>query len=159
MSTKKGGPGDVHSNFNPYSSPIESFIIYIRILSDLQSRFQLELEKPEFRHKRILRKVSADKGFTFFYDFSRPTGLTARSLYELCSILKTVDAGSIKFHMARGDFEHWLLQVIGDDELAHEISKLSRIKNGELLRVRLLKKIKKRIRELESKNQKGRYKK
>jgi len=152
MSTKKGGPGDVHSNFNPYSSPIESFIIYIRIISDLQSRLQLELEKPEFKHKRILRKVSADKGFTFFYDFSRPTGLTARSLYEFHSILKTVDVGSIKFHMARGDFERWLLQVIGDEELAHKVSRLSRIKDGELLRVKLLEKIKKRIRELERMN-------
>jgi len=155
MSTKKGGPGDVHSNFNPYNGPIESFIIYIRIISDLQSRLQLELEKPEFQHKRILRKVSADKGFTFFYEFSRPTGLTARSLYEFCSILKTVDVRSIKFHMARGDFEQWLLHVIGDGKLANEVSKLSKVKNGELLRLKLLKKIKKRIRDLESKNQKA----
>jgi len=149
MSTKKGGPGDVHSTFNPYSSPIESFIIYIRILSDLQSRFQLELEKPELRHKYILRTVPAEKGFTFFYEFSRPTGLTARSLYEFYSILKNIDVESIKFHMTRGDFEQWLLQVIGDDELAHEISKLSKTKNEKLLRMSLLEKVKKRIRELE----------
>jgi len=54
--------------------------------------------------------------------------------------------------MARGDFERWLLQVIGDEELAHKVSRLSRIKDGELLRVKLLEKIKKRIRELERMN-------
>jgi len=149
MCTKKGASGDVHSTFNPYSSAIESFIIYIRILSDLQSRFQLELEKPELWHKRILRKVPAEKSFTFFYEFSRPTGLTASSLYEFYSILKTIDVKSIKFHMSRGDFEQWLLQVIGDEELAREISKLSGIKDGRLLRMRLLRRIEKRIRELE----------
>jgi len=152
MSTKKGGPGDVHRLFNPYSSPIESFIIYIRILSDLQARFQLELEKPEFRHKRILRTLPAEKGFNFFYDFSKPTGLIARSLYEFHTILKIISAESIKFHMARGDFEMWLSQVIGDEELAHEFSKFSGIKDGELLRERLLKVIENRIRELEKMN-------
>jgi len=156
MSTKEGGPGDVHSTFNPYSSPMESFIIYIRILSDLQARFQLELEKPEFWYKRILRKVPAEKSFTFFYEFSKPTGLTVRSLYEFHSVLKTIHVKSIKFHMARGDFERWLLQVIGDEKLAQEVSELSGIKDGELLRMSLLEKIKERINELERMNSRKR---
>ena len=150
MSTKGGGPGTVHSTFNPYDSPAEAFITYIEILSDLQSRFHIELEKPEFRHKRILGRLSAEKCFTFFYDFARPTGLTARGLREFDSILKTVDSDSIRFHMSRGDFERWLVQVVGDEELAREVSRLSRIKNGELLRRKLLEKIEKRIRELEN---------
>ncbi|MDH5439322.1 MAG: alpha-amylase [Candidatus Bathyarchaeota archaeon] len=149
MSTKKGGSGDVHSTFNPYNSPGEAFITYVGILSDLQSRFQIELEKPEFRHKRILRLLPADKGFTFFHDFARPTGLTARSLHEFLNILEAVDEASIKFHMGRGDFERWLDQVLGDEDLAREVSRLAEIGNGELLRRNLSDKIQKRIRELE----------
>jgi len=152
MSTKKGGPGDVHSTFNPYNSPAEAFITYVDILSDLQSRFQIELEKPEFRHKRILRRLPADQGFTFFYDFARPTGLTARSLHEFHSILKTVDAASIRFHVYRGDFEGWLDQVVGDGDLARKVSRLSKISSGELLRRNLLDEIEKRIRGLEKLN-------
>jgi len=58
--------------------------------------------------------------------------------------------------MARGDFERWLLQVIGDEKLAQEVSQLSRIKDGELLRMSILEKIKERINELERMNSRKR---
>ncbi|MCD6466191.1 glycoside hydrolase family 57 protein [Candidatus Bathyarchaeota archaeon] len=148
VSMKGGGSGDVHSTFNPYFSSVEAFMVFSRILSDFQARIHLRLERPELRRKRALRRLPPEKGFTFYYDFSRPSGLTACSLQEFCSILKTVDAKSIRFHMARGDFERWLLQVVGCRELAIEISKLRGIGDAELLRRKLLDAIERKIEEL-----------
>mgnify|MGYP000049960412 FL=1 len=154
MCTKGGGSGDVHSAFNPYFSPVEAFVVFIRILSDFQSRLHLKSERPEFRHKLILRRVSPEKGFTFYIDFSKPTGLTAYSLHDFYSILRTISEESIRFHMARGDFERWILQVIGYRELADDISNINDIEDGNTLRRRLLDIIGRRINELE-KNAKG----
>lgn len=45
MCTKGGGPGVVHSLFNPYGSPLEAFKIYIKILLDLGARCLMEISK------------------------------------------------------------------------------------------------------------------
>jgi len=149
MSIKGAGPGDVHSYFNPMSSPVEAFAIYSRILSDLEARILVELEKPELAAKRMLRRLPIGKGFTFFYEFARPSGLTVHSLDEFCSTLKTVDLSSIRFHVERGDFERWLRQVIGDDKLADGLISVSNQKlRGESLRKRILATIERRIKRL-----------
>jgi alpha-amylase len=149
MSIKGGGPGDVHCYFNPCSSPVEAFAVYSKIISDLEARILRELEKPEHTAKRLLRRLPAGKGFTFFNDFARPTRLTVHSLSEFCSALDTMDAKAIRFHMERGDFERWLRQVVGDDKLADNIASISEKKlTGEKLRKRVLNAIKRRIRKL-----------
>ncbi|HZW56293.1 MAG TPA: glycoside hydrolase family 57 protein [Nitrososphaerales archaeon] len=38
MSTKSGGPGEVHSYFSPYSSPAEAFSVYDSVLTDYEGR-------------------------------------------------------------------------------------------------------------------------
>ncbi len=150
MSTKGGGSGDVHSSFNPYGNPVEAFITFVQAISDLQARLNRELEKPEFMHKRIIRRLPTEKGFVFFYDFARPTSFVAYSLKDFHSILGIVDKSSIRFHMKRGDFERWLGQIIGDEELAHKIHQLSRGKlREETMRKRLLAAVGKRIEEME----------
>jgi len=150
MSVKGGGPGHVHSYFNPYGSPVEAFVVYSRILSDLEARVLRELESPELVAKRILRPPPAGKGFTFFYEFARPTEWTVHSLKELYSALKVVDLKSVQFHMKRGDFERWLRQVVGDDKLSDELVNISSEKlSGEFLRERILEAVEGRIRELE----------
>jgi len=150
MSVKGGGPGHVHSYFNPYGSPVEAFVVYSRILSDLEARILRELESPELVAKRILRLLPAGKGFTFFYEFARPTEWTVHSLKEFFSVLKVVDLKSVQFHMERGDFERWLRQVVGDDKLSYELVNISCEKlSGEFLRERILKAVGGRIRELE----------
>jgi alpha-amylase len=149
VSIKGGGPGDVHCYFNPMGSPIEAFTVYSRILSDLEARILVELEKPELAAKRMLRRLPVGKGFTFFYEFARPSGLTVRSIDEFYSTLKTVDISSIRFHMERGDFERWIRQVVGDDKLADELISISNKKwRGEILRKRILATIERRIKEL-----------
>jgi alpha-amylase len=149
ISIKGAGPGDVHSYFNPMGSPVEAFAVYSRILSDLEARILVELEKPELAAKRMLRRLPIGKGFTFFYEFARPSGLTVHSIDEFYSILKKVDISSIRFHMERGDFERWLSQVVGDNKLADELTKISNKKlRGESLRKRILATVERRIKEL-----------
>jgi len=149
LSIKGGGPGDVHSYFNPMSTPIEAFAVYSSILSDLEARVLQELQRPEWVARRILRSLPDDKGFTFFYEFARPTQLTVESLDEFLSALKTVDVKSIRFHMEQGDFERWIKQVVGDDILADKLSALTNEKlSREKLRAKILDVVERRINEL-----------
>ncbi len=149
MSIKGGGPGDVHSYFNPMGSPVEAFAVYSRILSDLEARILVELGKPELAAKRMLRRLPVGKGFTFFYEFARPSTLTVHSLDEFYSALNTVDISSVRFHMERGDFERWLRQVVGDDKVANELTSITNQRvRGEALRKRILATVERRIKEL-----------
>jgi hypothetical protein len=48
---------------------------------------------------------------------------------SICSFLRdmgTIDTQSIKFHFDRGDFQKWLKNTIGDDELARIIYELDK---------------------------------
>ena len=149
MSIKGGGPGDVHNYFNPSGNPIEAFAVFSRILSDLESRVQLELEKPELAARRILRRIPVGRGFTFFYKLGQPTDWTVHSLDEFYSALKVIDLKSIRFHLKREDFERWLRQVVGDDKLADELVGVSKKKlKGRKLRKNVLDLVKARIKEL-----------
>ncbi len=149
LSTKGGGPGDVHSYFNPWGNPIEAFIAYSSLLSDFEARILRELEKPEWMARRILRQFPPERGFTFYHELGRPTQLTARSLEELYSALKIVEIDSIDFHTERGDFERWIREIVGDDELADILKQISNEKlSGERLRTRTISALRKRIKEL-----------
>ena len=151
MSMKGAGPGDVHSYFNPYNSPIEAFVVFSRILSDFEARILQELKRPELAAKWLLRRIPAGKGFTFFYEFARPTGITVHSLEEFCQALQKVRLKSIKFHLERGDFERWLSQVVGDEKLAEELKRFSSQKfKGKILREKIVSLVKARIDELKT---------
>jgi alpha-amylase len=151
LSIKGGGPGDVHNYFSSMGSPVEAFAVYSRILSDLEARIRLELEKPELAAKRMLRRLPAGMGFTFCYEFARSSGLTVHSLNEFISALKSVDVSSIQFHVERRDFERWLRHVVGDDKLADNIAKINVSKKkleGEALRKKVLATTERRIKNL-----------
>jgi alpha-amylase len=151
LSMKGGGPGDVHSYFNPLGSPIEAFTVYSSILSDFEARVMLELEKPEWVARRILRSFPIERGFTFSYEFARPTDLTVRSLEEFNSALKVVDITSIEFHTERGDFERWIRQVVGDNTLADRLKEIAPQKSkGEILRKRIIAVVEQRLKELKA---------
>ncbi len=150
MSTKGGGPGDVHNYFNPYGNPIEAFATYSSILSNFEAAVLRELEKPKHVAKRILRKVPAEKGFTFSNEFAEPPKWTVYSLKEFYTALEIVKLRSIRFHVERGDFEKWIRWVIGDYKLADRLAAAAknRITDNEI-RERLLRLVGQRIRELE----------
>jgi alpha-amylase len=148
LSLKGGGPGNVHSYFSPWTSPVEAFTVYSRILSDFEARIVRELEKPELVAKRMLRRLPSGKGFTFSYEFARPSNFTVHSLEEFYSVLRKIDLRSIVFHIERRDFARWLRQV-GDNKLADKLMNFSKQKvKGKTLRKRLLITVEKRIKEL-----------
>jgi alpha-amylase len=149
MYTRGGESGMVHDSFNPYGSPMEAFITYISILLNFEARCKSETYKPSFKYKRLLRRVPEDRGFRFFYMFASPTNISACSLGEFCEALKKVSAESIAFHIGRGDFERWISNVIGDDELANRIADLPKAwEDKEELRCALIDLVEKRIKEL-----------
>jgi hypothetical protein len=111
----------------------------------------IELEKPEWVAQRILRSFPVERGFTFFYEFARPTQLTATSLEEFTSALKVVDLKAVEFHTERGDFERWIRHVLGDDTLANGLKEIADEKlHGEALRKKTINVLEQRIRELKA---------
>ncbi|MEM2876386.1 MAG: DUF5752 family protein [Candidatus Bathyarchaeia archaeon] len=150
MSTKVGGPGEVHSYFNPYGSPYEAFIVYVKLLADFEVRLRTELERRGLSEFRLLLPVPVEKAFTFYYEFARSTNFRARSLPELLNALKSVDSKSIMFHSKRGDFGRWVRQVVGDVKLADALDNVSALNlTDEDLRKRLIEVIESRIKEVE----------
>ncbi len=99
--------------------------------------------------QKILSPVAYAEGFHFFMPDGHYTGETASSLCNFLRDLNTVDLQSIKFHFGRGDFQKWIRNVLGDEELAQKIDKLDKETQEEQL-IQILKEIiQKRISELQ----------
>jgi hypothetical protein len=108
---------------------------------------------PVDRDKALLitSSVPVEKGFHFFTDLDKPTGMLATSIFDFAEQLKKVDLKSLEFHTKRGDFSSWLKEVIKDDALSGEFEKLRSISlKGEKLRKRLVGLVDKRCKELAS---------
>jgi len=75
---------------------------------------------------RILTEVPSDKAFHFYKELDVPIGLVARSLKELITIIQTVEAKSIEFHVLRGDLEKWVI-MLGDRSLARQLGRMRRL--------------------------------
>ncbi len=110
------------------------------------SEKELPTEKPNL--ERILRNVPFDTGFHFTTEKGVYTGITAVSLPDFALKLETIDANSILFHYPRGDFQKWIQNTLGDEELANRMCFIQTNLSGEKLRNQLLKIVQKRISEL-----------
>jgi hypothetical protein len=87
--------------------------------------------------RAILAHVPQDKLFHFYASIGKPLNLHANSLQDFRDKILKVEAGSIDFHMNRGDFEAWFTGL-GDVELAKKAALLKQKKIvGEELRTRL----------------------
>ena len=84
--------------------------------------------------------VPEEMGFHFYYGINQPADLTSKTLEEFYKAIKQVSAGSLEFHLYRGDFENWLKEACKEPELADKIGgiKVAGLK-GEDLRAELLK--------------------
>jgi len=83
-----------------------------------------------------------DKSFQFYVGIEKPLGIYAQSLEEFYRQIKQVCSDSLDFHLYRGDFEIWIKDVLGDNELAEEVGNLKELKlTGEELRRDLIKTI------------------
>ena len=73
--------------------------------------------------------------FHFYTDIGDYTGISAASYKEFLTSIKKVKAKSLSFHIERGDFEKWVLEVLKDKNLAKEIGKIKNQKlRGQTLR-------------------------
>jgi hypothetical protein len=99
--------------------------------------------------QRILRRVPYQEGFRFSRGIGDYTGQVAMSLADFGEMLQTVDSKSIDFHMGRKDFENWVRNIFGDEELADSISR-RKVFQGENLRKELTTLTTKRVTDLNS---------
>lgn len=76
------------------------------------------------RIQKILGNIVYDKAFFFYEDVGKPSGDFAASLSDFCNKINTINPKSLAFHLKRGDFENWIRETIGDNELAQRIRKL-----------------------------------
>jgi len=101
-------------------------------------------------YSKILNVVAHAQGFHFCTAGGNSTGVTALGLVDFAEKLKTIDANSIDFHFRCGDFQKWIREVLGDDELAERISQIERDLCGENLRTELLETVNSRIAHLKT---------
>jgi alpha-amylase len=117
------------------------------------SKTTMVKNQPPKKTKRqeLLRAVPYESGFHFYIGLGKYAGVTATSLDEFAGKLQTVPVESITFHFQRGDFQKWLGNTIGDDELAKRIYQLKQgpsWSSDENLRKELVKTVQKRLAEL-----------
>jgi len=76
--------------------------------------------------KDPLRTLSNAQSFHFYTNIGDYSGVSANSLEEFANALQYVCSEAIVFHFARKDFQNWLRDVIGDNELAQKIDEISK---------------------------------
>ncbi|MGA3111977.1 MAG: hypothetical protein ABSE15_08090 [Candidatus Bathyarchaeia archaeon] len=108
------------------------------------------MEQNKDRARAILAPVPYDHGFHFFTAIGRYTGETAISLATFARDVEVAPIESIDFHFKRADFQKWIAETIGDNELAGAIEKVEKDFAGEPLRQKLLRIINARVEELEN---------
>jgi alpha-amylase len=136
MSTKGGGPGEVHSYFSPYPTPYHAFYAFLSAISDFEARV-VEAAKPGPLALRWLAPLPEEKAFRFYKREGVPLPHAARSGLDLLEAIKRVPAASLEFHVERGHLAGWLRSALGDPEAASAVEALRGLK-GEELRERLL---------------------
>lgn len=73
--------------------------------------------------------------FHFYFALDQPAGFIARSFWDFYRTVKLISAGSLEFHLQRGDFEKWTSKALNDPEFADDLTQLKRNDlKGEKLR-------------------------
>ncbi len=80
-------------------------------------------EVTKERAKKILAAASSNKAFHFYTAIGKPLTIYAHDLLEFRNKISGVDLGSVEFHLHRGDFEAWFLDL-GDVELVKKTALL-----------------------------------
>jgi len=129
MFTAGGGPGEVHSYFSPYETPMDAFAVAQALLLDFESRLRVAT-------------LTANEPFLFHTGEGEEnfTGILAWSLKGLVAAFRTIDVKALEFHNARGDFQPWAEHSLQDEALSQQLGEIGCSKlRGENLRKALVK--------------------
>jgi alpha-amylase len=138
MFTAGGGPGEVHSYFSPFESPMNAFVAAQTSIFDFENRLRTAT-------------LTANEPFLFYTNTGKEnyTGVMSWSLKGFIKALKTIDIKAVEFHNRRGDFEDWAENSLQDEPLSHQLEKIRNSKrNGEALRTAIINAAKKRFKKL-----------
>ncbi len=87
--------------------------------------------------------------FHFYGDIGDYIGISAASYEDFLTSIKLAKTKSLSFHIERGDFQKWVLDVLKDRKLAREIGKVKNQKlRGQAMQNRLYRIVSKRHKEL-----------
>jgi hypothetical protein len=117
------------------------------ILSNTATIKNHPIEKQ--KNLNLLNTVKFENGFHFFTELGKFTGITATSTVEFAQKLQTVPIQSVTFHFQRQDFQKWLKNTIGDEELVTRINQIKAGFQDENLRKTLSTTVQNRIAELQ----------
>jgi len=145
MFTAGGAPGEVHSYFSPYDSPIDAFVTAQAAILDFENRVRLA-------------SVAANEPFLFYTGVGEEffTGKTVCSLEGFPTAIQRADSESLEFHDSRGDFEKWAEESLHDRTLSARFKgiRLAKLKEKQL-RESLAKVAEQRFNELHRQMQKA----
>jgi len=113
MYTAGGAPGEVHSYFSPFNSPIDAYVTAQAALLDFENRVRLAADV-------------ANEPFLFYDDIgeNRFTGIMTWSLKGFQKALQKASTKSIEFHNKRRDFEKWAKKSLHDKALMGQFRKI-----------------------------------
>jgi alpha-amylase len=138
MFTAGGGPGEVHSYFSPFGTPIDAYVTAQAAIADFENRVRLAA-------------VAANEPFLFYTGVGKEyfTGTMSWSLLGFVKALQKISVKSLEFHAGNGDFERWAEKSLLDKMMATELKKIRLAKmKGEKLRNALTKIARERFVEL-----------
>jgi hypothetical protein len=119
----------------------------VSLSGEAKSRKKRKLDRD--KALLITSSVPVEKGFHFFIDAQKSTGMSATSIFDFLEVVKKVDLRSLEFHLKRNDFSKWLRDVIKDDTLPNEFEELLTLElSGEKLRSRVVGIIDRRCKDL-----------
>lgn len=128
MFMKGGGPGEVHSYFSPFESPINAYVAAQTSIMDFETRLRMAILTAS--EPFLFCTGAGDENFT---------GAVTWSLKGFLKALETVDAKALEFHNGREDFANWAKSSLQDQTLQKELKVLSASKaKGKALRNALL---------------------
>ncbi len=138
MFTAGGGPGEVHSYFSPYESPIDAFVTAQSLILDFENRLRMAT-------------LTANDPFLFYTGTGEEnfTGTIAWSLKGFIKALQKIDDNAMEFHNHRGDFESWATHSLHDKVLSQQLKAIRIAKEkGKTLRNTIITTAEKRFSEL-----------
>lgn len=94
---------------------------------------KIDIIKGSTPHKRHTRQYSeGDLGMERSFYFRSPEGklnLRAQNLGLFIQLAQGIDDSTWRFHLERGDFSKWFMEVIHDKELAETVKKIETMQN------------------------------